>query len=337
MRETLNMDLRRSRRRARKLGLGALFLVLAGCGGEVGSQVAGEGIGSTRAEPAGVRTPTLVDASPLSTLTSTHLRQRVLVSTRPPTITASSLMDLPDTLTYASRVTQESNDRARGVRWSEAAQIGLLFGAPEGKAFLAATEGRALVRGEPASSCPSLNVATAKTDNEATDGALRACLAALAARDDCDCRVLARGDHLLALRDDFAYAIGVGTTIVTPGKGPTLYLTSEERLVEGRPGARHVWIIGLDAQPYALLQVEPDGRAALINSRTGEQLNGTHQVDGFRRGRLARRAYLTAPDGSQVIVLVGYEDAEILDNQQALTSWNPYGALELKKAEAETQ
>ena len=312
-----------------------LTIALTGCGGELGAQVAGDGIGSSRAEPAGVRTPTLVDASPLSTLQSSHLRQRVLVSTRPPEILATSLGDIPDALTFAERATSDRSATRNSVRWSEAAQIGLLFGSPEGKAFLAATEGRALVRGEPAESCPSLNVATARTDGEATDGALRACLSALAADHNCKCRVLARGDHLLAPRDDFAYAIGVGTTILTPDGAAPLYLTSEERLVDGRPGARHVWIIGVDAQPYALLQVEADGRAALINSRTGEQLNGTHQVDGFRRGRIARRAYLTGENGKRAIVLVGYEDAEILDNENALTAWNPYGALELKKAEAE--
>jgi len=225
------------------------------------------------AQAADSRDRKLVDASPLSTLEETRLRTRFIVSARAPEIVAESLRDLPDILSFADRATQRGPTLERGERWSEAAQIGLLFGSPEGKAFLSTDGGRALVRGEPSESCPSLNVAVAPTDREATDGALRACLNHLAARGSCGCRVIARGEHLLAEREEFSYAIGIGTTVLTPGR-EGLSLTSEERLVDGRSGARHVWVLGLDSDPFGLLQVEPDGRAIFQNSRTGETYNG---------------------------------------------------------------
>ena len=309
--------------------------LLAACTGEVGSLMTVDaGDGRDFVKPAGSREQGIVTSTPRGTLDSRDLAQRVLVRPRPPKIVASDFSTLNDALTYAARSATGDAERVRGARWTEAAQIGLLFGAPEGKAYLAGKQGRALVRGEPQESCPVLNVALAPTDEQATEGAMRACLNETAALPDCGCRLIARGDHLLAGRDDFAYAIGVGTTVIDPSRGTATTYASEERVVQGRPGARHIWLLNA-AGPVGLLQVEPDGRAAMTVNATGAQYNGLHKADGFRRGRIARRAYLTGADGRNLIVLVGYEDKEFQDNRPQLTAWNPYGSLALKKAEAD--
>lgn len=311
--------------------LGALLL---GCTGEAGQflQLTDAEGGRGVVKPAGAR-QAIVNSTPLGTLDSRDLAQRVLLRPRPPKIIATDFSTLPDALSYAARSTSGDAQRVRGARWTEAAQIGLLVGSPEGKAYLSGKEGRALVRGEPMESCPILDVALAPTDEQASEGAMRACLNEAAAIPGCGCRLIARGDHLLARRDDFAYAIGVGTTIVDAARGRPMNYASEERIVEGRPGSRHIWLLGVGG-PVGLLQVERDGRAAMTINATGEQLNGIHKADGFRRGRIARRAYLTGQDGRNVIVLVGYEDTEFKDNRDQLTAWNPYGSLLLKKAEA---
>ena len=276
----------------------------------------------------------LVQSSPVNTLTGSAVRQRFFSVPRPAEIVADDYNDLSEALTYASRAAAADPKSQNGGKWVEAAQIGLLFGSPEGKAFLTAPAGRALVRGEPAESCPALNVAAAASDDQATEGAMRACLRQMAGKEGCGCRVIARADRLLAQRDDYQYAIGVSSHLIDPRTGKQLAMTAEERVIEGRPGARRLWMLGV-AGPVGMLQIEPDGRAAFIFSRTGKRYDGTHRADGFRRGRVARRAYLTAPDGKRMVVLVGYEEGELQENIGTLQTWNPNGPVVLKKAEAE--
>ncbi len=314
-----------------------LGLPLTACTGDAAQivQLADAGDIRETVKPAGSRDPQeqIVNSTPRGTLDSRDLTQRVLIRPRPPKIIAKDFNSLPDALTFATRSATGDAERIRGARWTEAAQIGLLFGSPEGKAYLAGKQGRALVSGEPMESCPILDVALAPTDDQATNGAMRACLNATATLPDCGCRLIARGDHLLAKREDFAYAIGVGTTVIDQASGTTMTYASEERIVEGRPGARHLWLLDVKG-PVGLLQVEPDGRAAMTINATGKKYTGLHKADGFRRGRIARRAYLTGEDGRNLIVLVGYENAEFMDNREQLTAWNPYGSPVLKKAEA---
>ena len=320
---------------ARLLGVFLAGTLLSACTGEAGHLLQMSDASDTRGvvKPAGAR-QAIVNSTPRGTLDSQDLVQRLLVRPRPPKIIATDFSTLPEALTYAHRSATGDAERVRGARWTEAAQIGLLFGSPEGKAYLSGKEGRALVRGEPMESCPILDVALAPTDDQATEGAMRACLNDTAALPNCGCRLIARGDYLLAKRDEFAYAIGVGTTMIDQSRGGPQRYASEERIVEGRPGARHIWLLGVSG-PVGLLQVEPDGRAAMTINATGERLTGLHKADGFRRGRVARRAYMTGEDGRNVIVLVGYEHTELKDNLGQLTAWNPYGSVVLKKAEAE--
>jgi len=155
----------------------------------------------------------------------------------------------------------------------------------------------------------------------------------MSARSGCGCRVIARADRLLAKKDEFQYAIGVSSHLVDPTTGQKLQTTAEERVVEGRPGVRRLWMLGAGG-PVGMLQVEGDGRAAFVFTKTGARYDGSHREDGFRRGRVARRAYLTAKSGKRMVVLVGFEDTELKDNAASLHAWNPYGPLELKQAEA---
>ncbi len=312
----------------------ALVMPLAACTGDAGQLITLADASEARkfVKPAGSR-DSIVNSTPRGTLDSRELSQRVLLRPRPPKIIAPDFASLPDALTYAARSATGDAERVRGARWTEAAQIGLLFGSPEGKAYLTGKQGRALVRGEPMESCPILDVALASTDDLASDGAMRSCLNKAAAMPGCGCRLIARGDYLLAKRDEFAYAIGVGTTVIDPSRNTAMTYASEERIVEGRPGARHIWLLDVKG-PVGLLQVEPDGRAAMTINATGTKYTGVHKADGFRRGRIARRAYMTDDAGRNLVVLVGYEDTEFKDNRAQLSAWNPYGSPVLKKAEA---
>ena len=315
--------------------LSAAALLAAGCSSEAGSTSGPKIAAADRSVAAQFAQSNggLVQSAPVNSLTGSAVRQRFFSVPRPAEIVAENNSDLGEALLYAQRATDTDPKKQNGGKWIEAAQIGLLFGSPEGKAFLTAPAGRALVRGEPAESCPALHVATAPTDGQATEGALRACLRDVSSRSGCGCRVIARADRLLAKRDEFQYAIGVGSQIVDPTTGRRLQMTAEERIIEGRPGIRRLWMLGA-AGPVGMLQVEPDGRAAFVFTDSGKRYDGSHRADGFRRGRVARRAYLTAKDGKRMIVLVGYEDEELNENAGILQAWNPNGPLELKKAEA---
>ena len=313
----------------------ATCILIAGCSSEAGD-FGGQKIAAadrTVTAQFAQASSGLVQSAPINSLTGSAVRQRFFSVPRPAEVVAKDFGGLGESLLYARRAATVDPKRQNGGKWIEAAQIGLLFGAPEGKAFLTAPAGRALVRGEPAESCPSLNVATAPTDDQATEGAMRACLRQVAARPDCGCRVIARADRLLAKRDEFQYAIGVSSHLLDPSTGRQMRMTAEERIIEGRPGVRRLWMLGA-AGPVGMLQVEQDGRAAFVFSQTGKRFDGSHVEDGFRRGRIARRAYLTAKDGKRMVVLVGFEESELKENESSLLTWNPYGPLELKKAEA---
>lgn len=276
----------------------------------------------------------LVQSAPVNSLTGNAIRQRFFSVPRPAEVVANDYNELNEALLYARRAANADPKEQNGGKWIEAAQVGLLFGAPEGKAFLSAPAGRALVRGEPAKSCPALHVAAAATDDQATEGAMRACMRQMSTRSECGCRVIARADRLLAKRDEFQYAIGVSSMLVDPSTGQKMQTTAEERVVEGRSGVRRLWMLGAGG-PVGMLQVEPDGRAAFIFTKSGKRFDGSHREDGFRRGRIARRAYLTAKDGRRMVILVGFEDTELKDNAISLQSWNPHGPLALKQAEAQ--
>lgn len=313
----------------------ATAFLVAGCSSEAGD-LSGQKIAAadrTIAAQFAQSNGGLVQSAPVNSLTGSAVRQRFFSVPRPAEVIANDYNDLGEALLYAQRTTDANPKKQNGGKWIEAAQIGLLFGAPEGKAFLTAPAGRALVRGEPAESCPGLHVATAPTDGQATEGALRACLRQISARTGCGCRVIARADRLLAKRDEFQYAIGVSSHLVDPSTGRQMRMTAEERIIEGRPGVRRLWMLGA-AGPVGMLQVERDGRAAFVFSATGKRYDGSHLEDGFRRGRVARRAYLTAKDGKRLVVLVGFEESELKENTSTLLTWNPYGPLDLKKAEA---
>ncbi len=312
-----------------------IALVIAGCSSAAGTSnvakvaAADRTVAAQFAQSGGG----IVQSSPVNSLTGSAIQQRLFSVPRPAEIVVNDISDLEESLLYAQRATDADPKKQNGGKWIEAAQIGLLFGAPEGKAFLTAPAGRALVRGEPAESCPALHVATAQTDAEATEGAFRACLRQVSQREGCGCRVIARADRLLAERDDFQYAIGVSSLLVDPATGRQVLMTSEERVIEGRPDVRRLWMLGA-AGPIGMLQIERDGRAAFVFSETGKRYDGSHFEDGFRRGRVARRAYLTAKDGKRLVVLVGFEEEELKENSDTLFAWNPSGPLDLKKAEA---
>ncbi|MDD2868601.1 hypothetical protein [Neomegalonema sp.] len=203
----------------------------------------------------------------------------------------------------------------------EAAQIGLLYGDPQGRAFVETVGPRALAQGEPARQCPALTLGRGADEPAAARSALQGCFAALQGREDCGCRLLAESDRLLATAAHFSYALGVSATLVDPAARQEMTLVAEERVLANRPDASVVWLLGFDG-PKGALHLEPDGIAALALLSEGPvrdpQWIGRHQAEGFRRGRVARRAFLRNAAGEERVVLVGFEAQELAERHAEL-------------------
>ncbi len=229
----------------------------------------------------------------------------------------------PDKISVATAhaATLERTDEAFRPTRLEAAQIGLLYGSPEGRAFVETMGPRALAQGEPPAQCPALTVGRGASGEAAAREAFEGCFAALAEREDCGCRLLAEGDRLLAGAPWFSYALGVSAALVDPQSKREMTLVAEERAVPSRPGASTVWLLGFDG-PKGALHLEADGAASLALLSEGRASNpqwrGQAYAEGFRRGRVARRVFLTDAQGRERILLVGFEAQEMAERHDEL-------------------
>lgn len=246
-------------------------------------------------------------------------RQSFLNPIRRLDVTAETPQEIEAAVTHAA-VLARSDASYRPTRL-EAAQVGLLYGDPQGRAFVGIDGPRALAQGEPAKQCPALTLGRGPDEPAATRMALQSCFAALAGRADCGCRLLAEGDRLLASASHFAYALGVSAVLVDPAARKEMTLVAEERAVEGAPGAAVVWLLGFK-EPIGALHLEPNGAAALALLSEGRardpQWIGRHEAVGFRRGRVARRAFVRNAQGQERVVLVGFEAQELAERHAEL-------------------
>lgn len=306
-------------RAARWSGWLILAALAAGCahGGPAGSAGGGGGgptaaaaaastsLGPLRPPPESIRTP----ASQQSFLNP--IRRLDVVAETPEKIEAA----------VAHAATLAQSDASYRPTRLEAAQIGLLYGDPQGRAFVETLGPRALAQGEPANQCPALALGRGPDKPAAARSALQSCFAALQGRADCGCRLLAEGDRLLASASHFSYALGVSAALVDPAGGREMALVAEERPVATRPDSSVVWLLGFQG-PVGALHLEPDGTAALALLSEGPtnapKWFGRHHAEGFRRGRIARRAFVSDAQGRERILLVGFEAQELAERHAEL-------------------
>lgn len=284
-------------------------------------------------------TPSVIDAA------------RLVQPPAPPTLVARKPSDV-SALSRAAGPARLAELAARpGARRFEGPQIPFFFESALGRAYLRSDEGRAIARGEPAESCPQFGAAFDAPDPKtAAERALDQCLVARDhAHAACGCRLLAAGSTLLAPPEAFAYPRGVAVEAIPLDAklrpaGATAALVAEERYeprgaladktaprVSGMSaaerdalaaGARRLWLLGLSG-PIGGLDLAADGAARLTVLDGGREalrpvrlLEGRWRAEGYRRGRLALLAGLESADGERLVILVGYEPAE-LDAERA--------------------
>lgn len=238
-----------------------------------------------------------------------------------------------------------ARERRQGDARVDAAFIPLLIDTAAGRTFLRApSDGRALALGAPALSCPAVGLAVRRPDLEtAGAAALTDCFDALEtaprigadADAACGCRLVAVGDTLLAEREAFARARAVSVVAIDPRTRRRAPLTTQitlsdpdlsasaagdaQRLAAEHAGAG-AYTLRSAVGPVAELSIAPDGAARLIRISDDAQFDGLWRAEGLRRGRPAGIAALQSAEGQKMILLFGYEPAEISIRGEELTA-----------------
>lgn len=227
----------------------------------------------------------------------------------------------------------------------DVAQAPFLTDTAMGRAFLrAASRGRALAIGAPVEQCPSAGLSIdASTPETAAAAALRSCQDALTAgarlapgdriQARCGCRVVALGDTLLVETAGLARARAVSARLVDPATGQSILLIAEaaagtpdlandaqesaEDLKAALAGAETL-ALATPAGRAAEVEIGADGQARLVFAETGVAYAGAWRAEGWRRGRRAGVAALRGPGERLLILLIGYEPAEVRARGAAL-------------------
>lgn len=250
----------------------------------------------------------------------------------PPDIQVAEQGDLAEARRRAGLASFERLSEQSRSRTVEAARLPFLYESPAATAYLNQTGARALARGEPPATCPALGIADstdAKVNEEAAVVALSRCLGDLdTGREGCNCKLLALGDVLTAPVEDFVYARGVSATLIGL-PGGDIRLVAEERALPGDDGATRLWFLAPNGtRAIAELSAEGDALFALVRENNGSleterEFRGRRETDGYRRGRLAERLYLNDASGARLVVLIGFEPAELAERGDDLRTWRP--------------
>ncbi|MFT4792384.1 MAG: hypothetical protein ACJAVR_001767 [Paracoccaceae bacterium] len=272
---------------------------------------------------------TLMSLSACTSITNSEPKlnvQRQLLTFRTvPDFVAANAGEIGATIEALNRFAARIPLRGREIRKAMPAQVALLHGSPDGRAYLSVPDPRAFVIGAPPAICPArVTAAGGKDQSDATGAALRGCFDALAAAkapDDCGCRVMAAGAALLAPLPDFAYAPGVSGWVVAPTLDLDLHLAVREG-TSPEGDRKLTFLTGPGADIRALLR--RDGTATMTVRRRGLPdlaLAGIHRPEGLRRGRFADRLRLTDADGHETVALIGYEPVEYAIRRKELLGW----------------
>lgn len=262
---------------------------------------------------AGCKGPARPSVDTRTALADSLTMQPMIVSDRPPHLEVARPDEIAQVARAAGRVERDRLLARRSTRLTQAGALAYLAGAPAGRRFLALAPHRALARGTPADHCPAIGLGgPAPSRSAAAETALSACLAGIAGREGCACRVIALDDIATERRDAFAYATGVTARLRLPGDGIDKLLVAEEE-ADGT-----VLLRGLDG---AAARIARDGDRVRVTLADGRVFLGESRPVGFRRGRLAERVYARDAAGARLILLIGFPPEELARSAGAWLAW----------------
>ena len=240
--------------------------------------------------------------------------QRLLVLKVPPLIAAEDQAGISDARRLMSRLDPAELRDREGARFADANALPWLSGSAAGRAYLAATPQRVLVRGRPAEQCP---VAFAEIDAptrpvaDLVASGLKKCLEN--APPGCGCQVVAAGSVLLVPRNEISYATGIAARIRVQALKLDGFLVAEET-PDGDVLLRDL------ARPVA--KVTREGRDVTVTlAQSGGVYRGQARPVGYRRGRIAERIYATSESGERLSLLIGFDPDELAQFAGAWLAW----------------
>lgn len=245
-------------------------------------------------------------------------RERMLAAPAPPRVVARDPNGAAEAARIAAGVSAERLLERRGRRFLEISAIPYLRASPEGAAFLAQSNPRALVRGEPPASCPAAAASPPGAPDRASAvaAAISACFGALQRRgaaQSCGCKAIAVDDILLDRPAAFSFAPTVSAVLISNG-GPAQRLVADQLAADAtgeqivlRDPRGDVALVSLaeDRASLAFLSDAGGGGPAIV-------YDGAREPFGYRRGRLTERIRLTNDAGQRLTLLIGVEARDVL-------------------------
>jgi len=239
--------------------------------------------------------------------------QRFVVLPRPPVVVARDAAGIVAATQIMNNLAAEDLGKRAGARFTNANALPWLNGSVEGRAFLATSGPRVLVRGTPAEFCPvALSESGAATVPVLTERAMQRCLAEIAP--GCGCQVIAAGTFLLVKREELKYATGIAARVRARS------LDLDGLLVAEVAPSGDVLLRDL-THVVGRMTRGADDAVTLRMGPEGTVFTGRSRKVGFRRGRLAERIYARDADGNRLVLLIGFDPDELAKLAGAWLAW----------------
>ncbi|MEO0823201.1 MAG: hypothetical protein AAF074_22620 [Pseudomonadota bacterium] len=242
--------------------------------------------------------------------------QSILVTQQGLTIRAKDEREVTNAAKLAARTDRRKLLSRDGSSLVSSSEVPFLVQSARGREFLNASLPRALARGEPAAICPASGVASGPAGagagpagrGAAVEAALSACFAELrrvGAPEACGCGLIAF-DRVVALpRAETTYASGTAARLKSDPPG------IDGLFVARADGNGRLRLFDVTGPIAEIRDIEGDRPTLVFTSDPEAEFTGRNLPVGFRRGRIARRLYLTDASGRKISVLIGFSPEEL--------------------------
>lgn len=238
-----------------------------------------------------------------------------MVMERPPEVSVTGAEDIESAHMLMERLSFDELRGRTGAKFHDASELPWISGSATGREFLALSEPRLLLRGDPPESCPTAFAEGGEPSQPIADlatEALERCIAKVAP--GCGCSILAANSVLLVPLEEVSYATGAPARLRVPSLG------LEKMLVAEAAGNGREILRDLNHRVGEIEYGEDDRVSVRLDGIEGAFTGEARRV-GFRRGRLAQRIYASNAEGDRLILLIGFGPNELSELAGAWLAW----------------